>query len=460
MSNATISAHRRQFLGGGVLALATAMAAPGQALSQAAPAPAALSAEPPRDWIDPKTGHRIVRLSNEPGTQNLYFHQNGYTPQGDKLVLKSAGGIWLCDLKTFKLTLLVKGPDADLLFTTRHARDVLYSITAPKMADGSEGLATDRPKTIYAIDVDTKKTRKIAQIPAGAINSINADGTLLLGSVAYGAKPLQPRTEDDRKRFGQAEYAALGPDGKPLSFAKAKGVRMTERFETDVPAEIFTIDLKTGARTVIHKSVRWLGHAQFSPTDPTLVMFCHEGPWHRVDRIWTIRTDGTGLTKIHTRTMNFEIAGHEFFSADGQWIWYDLQTPRGQVFWIAGHEIATGRKLYRRVEQNEWSVHYNVARDGQLFAGDGGDEDMVAHAKDGKWLYAFRPETIRDAATQYYTQDLITVEKMASEKLVDMSAHDYRLEPNLTFTPDQKWIVFTSNMHGVNHVYAVEVAKA
>jgi oligogalacturonide lyase len=44
---------------------------------------------------------------------------------------------------------------------------------------------------------------------------------------------------------------------------------------------------------------------------------------------------------------------------------------------------------------------------------------------------------------------------MASEKLVDMSAHDYRLEPNLTFTPDQKWIVFTSNMHGANHVYAV-----
>jgi hypothetical protein len=96
--------------------------------------------------------------------------------------------------------------------------------------------------------------------------------------------------------------------------------------------------------------------------------------------------------------MNFEIAGHEFFSADGKWIWYDLQTPRGQVFWIAGHEIATGKKLYRRVEQNEWSVHYNVAPDGKLFAGDGGDEDMVAHAKDGKWIYAFRPETIRDAA--------------------------------------------------------------
>jgi oligogalacturonide lyase len=36
----------------------------------------------------------------------------------------------------------------------------------------------------------------------------------------------------------------------------------------------------------------------------------------------------------------------------------------------------------------------------------------------------------------------------------------YQLEPNVTFTPDDKWIVFRSNMHGATHVYAVEVAMA
>lgn len=437
---------RRTVLGLAAAALAT------PALAQEAAAPAA---PPPKDWIDPKTGHRIVRLSEEGGSKNLYFHQHGYTPQGDKLAITTPSGIALADLKTFKLTPLPKTKGADLLFFPRGSRRLYYSVTAP-----GEGQATDRPKTIYALDIDSGKVKVVGRLAQGGITSINADETLLLGVVTYGGKPLQPKTADDLKRFGQAEYAALGPDGKPLSFAKAKGVRMTERFETPTPMEIFTLDLKTGERKVVHASDKWLGHAQFSPTDPTLVMFCHEGPWHRVDRIWTIRTDGSALTKIHTRTMNFEIAGHEFFSADGKWIWYDLQTPRGQVFWIAGHELATGRKLYRRVEQNEWSVHYNVAPDGKLFAGDGGDADMVAHAPDGKWIYAFRPETIRDAALPYYTDDLITVDKMASERLVDMSAHDYRLEPNLTFTPDQKWIVFTSNMHGTNHVYAVEVAKA
>ena len=55
---------------------------------------------------------------------------------------------------------------------------------------------------------------------------------------------------------------------------------------------------------------------------------------------------------------------------------------------------------------------------------------------------------------------LIKVGVLKSERLVDLSKHDYSLEPNVTFTPDGKWIVFRSNMHGATHVYAVEVAKA
>jgi oligogalacturonide lyase len=41
-----------------------------------------------------------------------------------------------------------------------------------------------------------------------------------------------------------------------------------------------------------------------------------------------------------------------------------------------------------------------------------------------------------------------------------MSGHNYKLEPNVTFSPDQKWIIFRSNMRGPTQVYAVEIAKA
>jgi oligogalacturonide lyase len=41
-----------------------------------------------------------------------------------------------------------------------------------------------------------------------------------------------------------------------------------------------------------------------------------------------------------------------------------------------------------------------------------------------------------------------------------MSKHQYRLEPNVSFTPDQNWVIFRSNMFGDTYVFAVEVAKA
>ena len=42
----------------------------------------------PREWIE-ATGHRVVRLSDEPGTASLYFHQNPYTAKGDKMVVST-----------------------------------------------------------------------------------------------------------------------------------------------------------------------------------------------------------------------------------------------------------------------------------------------------------------------------------------------------------------------------------
>jgi oligogalacturonide lyase len=187
-------------------------------------------------------------------------------------------------------------------------------------------------------------------------------------------------------------------------------------------------------------------------------MFCHEGPWHKVDRIWTIRTDGTAVTKIHPRTMNMEIFGHEFWSADGRVIWYDLQTPRGEDFWLAGYNVESGERTRYHLQRNEWSIHFNVTRDGRLFCGDGGDERQVAHAPDGRWVYLFRPELMENRGVK--DEALIRPGVLHAERLVNMAKHQYRLEPNVSFTPDEKWVVFRSNMFGPTYVFAVEVAKA
>jgi len=233
---------------------------------------------------------------------------------------------------------------------------------------------------------------------------------------------------------------------------------MEERLAAHLPMAMFTVDVKSGAVKVILKSTDWLNHLEFSPTDPTLLMYCHEGPWHKVDRIWTIHTDGTHITKIHTRTMAMEILGHEFWNADGKTIWYDLQTPRGQDFWLAGYNVETGARTWYHLERNEWPIHFNVTNDGKLFCGDGGDAGQVAHAPDGKWIYLFRPEPVVNRGVEDRT--MIQPGVLRAERLVNMSKHDYKLEPNVSFTPDAKWVVFRSNMFGATYVFAVEVAKS
>jgi len=220
-------------------------------------------------------------------------------------------------------------------------------------------------------------------------------------------------------------------------------------FNPESQAFTFT-NLKTGEAKTVGYQYGWLNHMQFSPTDPNLLLYCHEGTWHEVDRVWTIRTDGSEMTLRHKRTMDMEIAGHEFWSFDGRTIWFDLQTPRSQQFWIAGVNLDTGNETHYHLERDWWSVHYNVSRDNKLFMGDGGDPTQVAFAKDGMWINLFR---VQPDGT------------VAREKLVNMAKHNYvtgqgGVEPNGSITPDGKWVIFTGNFHGARHVYAVEIAKA
>jgi oligogalacturonide lyase len=173
-------------------------------------------------------------------------------------------------------------------------------------------------------------------------------------------------------------------------------------------------------------------------------MFCHEGPWHKVNRIWTIDINSKKVNLMHKRSMDMEIAGHEWISPDGKTIWFDLQQPRGQTFFVAGADIKSGKEIKYALERDEWSIHFNTSPDQSMFAGDGGDPGQVAKAKDGQWIYLFKKGN----------------DRLVSKKLVNMKNHQYRLEPNVHFSPDAKWVIFRANFEGIENVYAVEIKES
>jgi oligogalacturonide lyase len=393
----------------------------------------------PSDFVDPATAHRVIRLSGDEGGSSLYFHQNAYTPKGDKLVFNTKAGIAavdLTDLGKVPVTPKVVVPGAQAIATAWRTPEVYYH----------------KAGVLYATDLETKATRWLAATRGSVVN---ADETLVVG--------IEPDPE------AAAKVMELG---LPM-LVTADLVRRDEPPGRLRPGgrslALVVTDVKTGAATKVHYSTEWLNHLQASPADPRRLLFCHEGAWHQVDRVWTIRTDGTDLRLLHRRTIPYEIAGHEFFGHDGKWVWYDLQTPRSKEFWLAGVNVETGERVRYPVAREHWSVHYNVSRDGKLFAGDGGGRGSVANrtplpdAKpisppgNGQWIYLFTP-TDTPALTTMVGGGPVKAGKLAVRRLVDLSKHDYALEPNVTFTPDNKWVVFRSNIHGATHVYAVEVA--
>jgi oligogalacturonide lyase len=420
-----------------------------------APAPGAFS-QTATEWIDTATGHRVIRLSKEPGSLSLYFHQNPYTPQGDKLIFWAPSGLSEVDLKTREVELIAPGVrygagTSATIEVGRKTRTVYFQ----KNVDGQT--------VVYAADVDTKATREIAKLGfTGEFGGVTADEALIIGKCgAPGAAPARsPQAVTQTDSTTNAAGASTNAPGRGRRGGRGGGGGRLQ---------FFAVDVKTGAVRTFFPMSENLNHDQCSPTDPTLILYCHEGAWDQVDRIWTIRTDGTGNRLMHPRTMPMEIAGHEFFGYDGETVWYDLQTPKSGVFWLAGVNVQTGERIRYPIERSQWSVHYNQSHDGKLFAGDGGGPNGVSSRTpdgthldppgNGQWIYLFTPRPGKAETMRVGNED-VKIGKFDVEKLVDLSKHNYTLEPNLTFTPDNKWIVFRSNIQGPSQVYAVEIAKA
>lgn len=377
----------------------------------------------PKEWVDADTHHRIRRLTNNNRSNlSFYFHNNPFA--GDKMIFYSTRQtvspaakqetynsnasdrqLYVLDLQTMQSERL-----------THHSSPMHAEIVSTPLNEAFFQIKD----SVFAVNLTTKKERLVYVFPdnfKASITTINADGTLLAG-----ARSSDAEKELFRKNPNKSDYFNI-------------------IYEAKLPRTLFTINIKTGALDKIFTDSAWLNHIQFSPTDPSLLMFCHEGPWHKVDRIWTINIKSKDIQLIHKRTMPMEIAGHEWISKDGNTIWFDLQQPRGQTFFVAGVNLKTGKETKYQLERNEWSVHYTSSKDDQLFAGDGGDPGAVAQAPDGQWIYAFTP----------------TGNRFKSEKLVNMKHHQYRLEPNVHFSPDQKWVIFRANFEGKENIYAVEL---
>ena len=72
-------------------------------------------------------------------------------------------------------------------------------------------------------------------------------------------------------------------------------------------------------------------------------MFCHEGPWHKVDRIWTIRTDGTHSQRFTRARWPWRSSAMSSGAPMGRQSGTTCR-PRGRRFLARGYDIETGAR--------------------------------------------------------------------------------------------------------------------
>jgi oligogalacturonide lyase len=354
----------------------------------------------PDSFADPKSGLRILHLSNFPNERSgvVYFHQNSFTKDGryaliDEQFQDKWRHIYVYDFKTQKVKPLVTDVLTHYQIVSRKTHDIYYY---------AAGAA-------WSVDIDTAKRHKIADVPESWANSdgfaLNADETVLAASAPAADVP---------------------------------GIAIERIPNGTGTAMIFTVDIATGRLKEVWRESATLDHLQFSPTDPTLLMFAHEGTWAKVDRIWTLKLGASAPVLMYKRTVPGEMVGHEFWSPDGKWIWFQHgNRTTGESSYVGAINVATGESR-RLAGGNDWSgIHETWSPDGTFMVADGDAKQ--------KGIYLLELDGDNVKATQ----------------LVDTSANDYKLaEPNPHISPDNRWVTFTATLtSGPPQAFAVELPQ-
>jgi oligogalacturonide lyase len=186
-------------------------------------------AQPPKTWVDRDTGHRVYRLSDEPGSSAFYFSVNAYSPDERFMIYTAPDGIHTLEMSTRKTRLLVPNPP----LTAQQPHQGNHAVVVGHKTDSIFFTTPDsdaKTTTVYKADMNTGVVTKLATLPPRAsIATINADETL--GAGVY----------DETETGAQQEYGPSGrpraPDTEraPLVQPESKGAMMERRLAARIP---------------------------------------------------------------------------------------------------------------------------------------------------------------------------------------------------------------------------------
>ena len=365
-----------------------------------------------RRWSDENTG-REVRLLTRPGAKRRvylpYFMTRKHLADGRLLL-----GRRLFDPSTGEVTSLPRvgdvmhvSPDGGRIYCwKRRAREVV-ALTVPDLQLEAVGSVTDR------------------HYPGGG--ALTCDGRALVAEVMHElGEPFNP--------FGDTDPEVLW-----------------RFFSRPRAGDLWTYDLATSQLThAVHLDGMGIIYTVPSPTDPTLVKFCHDRYEGDCQRIWTIRTDGSDMRQVRPQQRG-EVVTHDIWWPDGRYIAYKYLDRRNDPTvreqpWSEYAPVPTrfglarpdGPEVYLSDPLGSYHSHLNVSRDGRWLSGEG------THNHPFLCAAAFSMDSTR---VNFVPQ--ATIHTRHSH----MGGHGLQAD----FTADGRWILYHDTIAGEVHVCAVRV---
>lgn len=366
---------------------------------------------------DPVSKTKLIKLSSELShTFHLYFTNDGWYENETKLIVGSdrdhASNLYSLDLLSGEFTQL-----------TEYTKEDEAGVQGAFLAEGEENVFLIVNNGIRSLHLPTLKEESYYEAPNGyhlSNLSLTADGKEILFAL------VQDVLSKEDQSLGSGY----------LGFEEIEQARPH--------SEIILLEIETKKSRTLHEENRWIGHVNASPTQSHLLSFCHEGPWDQVDhRIWIFDREQNKAYKLGEFSAN-QFAGHEYWLENGTHIGFhgysdSLEQKEGKFI---------GSIKYDRTEQSLHSFPYQ-----NMHIHSNTDHLIVG---DGQQRSAYHGESFNDSIFLWlkekseYIGPYILCQHRGSFQSQKVHVH-----PRLS--PDEKHVLFTSDMDGYGQIYLVEI---
>lgn len=379
--------------------------------------------------IDENTGREIKIYTDIPkGALLPYFRRPRMLPDGRVITLYRKDGT----VPYRDTHVAVFDPESGDVELLKHRPGTLLTLTS----DGRAIFCVDGKTELWSVKLPDGEPEFLCELPQptpesnAIIVSISCDcRTIILvdGKEAEWTGP--PPSTDDINNVGAFWYWLYRPRW----------------------GDLITYSLDTGAFTkCVHYDNNSFQHVEGSPTDPGLVKFTYDGLGIFEQRMWTVRTDGSELTKIK-RQQKGEWVHHEFWWPGGQYIAYKYLDRRNDptVHELPWGELAprptqlgiadlTGREVYLSDPLCCYQAHTYVSPKGDMISGEGTLDHSFVYAAPFSWSdYKIDLQPMATIHTPF---------RLGAAQGVEAG-----------FTADSRWVLYNDMVDGEWRVCAAKV---